>query len=98
MQDAHDPYGALKLPDYRKLLGGAVVGSLGAEMLHIAVGWELYLRTDSALALGLAGLAQFTPVLLLALPAGHIADRYSRKVLLMAAQAILGSAAVGLAV
>jgi MFS family permease len=98
MQDAHDPYGALKLPDYRKLLGGAVLGSLGAEMLHISVGWELYLRTDSALALGLAGLAQFTPVLLLALPAGHLADRYSRKHLLIAAQAILCCAALGLAV
>jgi MFS family permease len=98
MEDAHDPYGALKLPDYRKLLGGAVTGSLGAEMLHIAVGWELYLRTDSALALGLAGLAQFTPVLLLALPAGHLADRYSRKWLLIAAQTILGCAAVNLAV
>jgi MFS family permease len=45
----------------------------------VAVGWQIYALTHSALDLGLAGLAQFLPSALLMLPAGHVADRYSRK-------------------
>lgn len=97
MPDGHDAYAALRMPDYRRLLGGAVLASFGTEMLHVAVLWELYLRTDSALALGMVGLVQFVPVLLLALPAGHAADRFSRKHLLMAAQAVMVVAASSLA-
>jgi len=97
MAETHDAYAALRLPDYRRLLSGAVLASLGAEMLHVAIGWELYQRTNDAMALAYAGLAQFLPVLLLALPAGSAADRFSRKHLLVAAQALLALAAVGLA-
>src|SRR5687768_8157908 len=97
MLQAHDPYGALRHRDYRRLLAGSVLGSVGAEMLAIAVGWELYERTNSKLALGYTGLAQFLPVLLLSLPAGQAADRFSRKYLLAGAQLLLATAAVGLA-
>ncbi len=83
---AHDPYAALRHRDYRHLLSGGVLSSLGGEVQAVAVGWELYERTRSPAYLGLAGLAQFLPVLLLALPAGHVADRYSRKVVLQCAQ------------
>jgi MFS family permease len=44
-------------------------------MLTVALGWELYNRTGSALVLGGVGLAQIVPIILLSLPAGHIADR-----------------------
>jgi hypothetical protein len=43
-------------------------------MVGVAVGWELYERTRNPLALGLVGLVEIVPVLLLALPAGHMAD------------------------
>ena len=75
----HDPYAALRLGDYRRFLLGGILASAGAEMQGVAVGWELYERTGSATALGLVGLAMVLPVLLLAIPAGHAADRYSRK-------------------
>jgi MFS family permease len=93
----HDPYAALRSPDYSYLLAGNLLASVGTEMQSVAVGWELYQRTDSATALGLVGLVQFLPVLLLSLPAGHAADRYSRKRLLAAGQALMALASLGLA-
>ncbi|HZT81084.1 MAG TPA: MFS transporter [Gemmataceae bacterium] len=97
MAGDHDPYAALRLRDYRCLLAGAVLSSVGAGVLTVAVGWELYQRTGEPFALGLAGLVQFLPVLLLSLPAGHAVDRYSRKHLLHLAQGLTALAAVGLA-
>ncbi len=93
----HDPYAALRNRDYRCFLGGCVLASIGAEIQAVAVGWELYQRTGSAAALGLTGLAQFLPVLLLSLPAGQAADRYSRKILLQGAMATMALASLGLA-
>ena len=55
-------------------------------MLQVALGWELYERTGSALALGLVGLATALPVVILALPAGDLADRMDRKRILVWAQ------------
>jgi MFS family permease len=48
------------------------------------VGWELYERTQSALALGLVGLTQMAPMVVLTLPAGHVADNYHRKRIVVA--------------
>ena len=97
MDEAHDPYAALRHRDYLLLLTGSLLASMGGEMQSVAVGWELYQRTNSATALGLVGLVQFLPVLLLSLPAGHAADRYSRKRLLAAGQALMALASLGLA-
>ncbi len=74
-----DPYAALRYLDFRLLLAGRFISSLGSQMLSFAVGWELWLRTHNALALGLVGLVQVTPVILLSLPAGHVADQHNRK-------------------
>jgi MFS family permease len=52
-------------------------------MLQVALGWELYERTGSAFALGLVGLATALPVVILALPAGDLADRMDRKRILV---------------
>jgi MFS family permease len=93
----HDPYAALRVADYRRLLGVVVLAGLGAEMQAVAVGWELYQRTGSAAALGLTGLAQFLPVLLLSLPAGHVVDRHNRKVVLLLALGLSTLASLGLA-
>jgi MFS family permease len=97
MTQAHDPYSALRYRDYRCLLAGSVLASIGGEALAVAVGWELYERTNSKAVLGLTGLAQFLPVLLLALPAGQAVDRYNRKLLLQLAQVTIALAALGLA-
>lgn len=93
----HDPYGAMRYRDYRLLLIGSFVGGFGQQMLSIALGWELYNRTRSALVLGGIGLAQVIPLILLTLPAGHVADRYNRRYVVMAAQAVLALGSLGLA-
>jgi len=98
MADEHDPYAALRYPDYRRLLAGNLLASLATTMQATAVGWEVYDRTHADAALGYIGLAQFLPVLLLSLPAGQAADRYSRKGLLVAALGLAALASCGLAV
>src|ERR1700722_15665994 len=64
MANEHDPYRALRHRDYRLLLGAGILSSIGGEIQAVAVGWELYARTQDPAALGLAGLLQFLPVLL----------------------------------
>jgi MFS family permease len=59
----------------------------GLEMQSVAVGWQVYEITRSPLDLGLVGLAQFLPNILLFLLAGHTADRFSRKKVLLVCQA-----------
>lgn len=56
---------------------------MGTRIQSIAIGWEMYQRTGEALSLGLVGLVQALPVMLLALPAGYLADIMSRRRLVM---------------
>jgi MFS family permease len=93
----HDPYAALRLPDYRRLMLACVATSFGNEIQAVAVGWELYERTHSAAVLSLIGLVLIIPVYLLALPAGHAADRHSRIHIFVIAQVLLCFATLGLA-
>jgi MFS family permease len=95
--NAHDHYQALRFRDFRFLLIDDVVRSLGGQMLHVAIGWEMYNRTNSALALGLIGLAQLVPLLVLAPLTGHIADRYNRKHVVILAQCVGMLTALGFA-
>ena len=73
------PYAILRNRDFSLYLIARLIAALGQQMLTVAVGWELYERTHSPLALGLVGLTQMVPMLLLILPAGHVADNYQRK-------------------
>src|SRR5206468_8908143 len=76
---AHDPYAAFRFGDFVRFTGGNLLSITGRLMLAVAVEWELYARTHSATALGLVGLVIAVPVVTLSLPAGHLADRFSRK-------------------
>ena len=53
-------------------------GTMANQMLMVAVAWQMYDITSSAWDLGLVGLFQFVPALLMTLPAGHVADRLHR--------------------
>src|SRR5262245_9685874 len=66
-------------------------------MFGVAIGWQLYDRTNSAMALGLVGLVQVIPVVLLALPAGHLVDRKNRRDVAILANLVLGLCGLGLA-
>jgi MFS family permease len=72
--------------------------SFGFQMLSVAIGWQVYAITGSALDLGLIGLVQFVPSLVLALPAGHVADRYERRRVVLIAQIVVLFAIAMLAV
>jgi len=65
-------------------------------MLTIAIGWELYERTGSAMALGFVGLSQFLPMVLMTLPAGHVADNHDRRKVMLVMQVVMTTASLGL--
>ena len=64
----NDPYAPFRLREYRFYLFGYLAVNMGANMQSVAVGWELYERTGSAMALAWVGLVQAIPIMLLALP------------------------------
>jgi MFS family permease len=84
-----DPFAALRFRDFRLLISGRFAAQLGEMMVSVAVGWELYERTQDELALGLVGLVQIIPVLLLSVPGGYIADRFNRKQIALVSQVVL---------
>ncbi len=96
MSDTHDPYQALRFSGFRLLLIGIFIAGLGEKMIDVAIGWELYERTGSALVLGGVGLALVIPVILLSLPAGHIIDRFNRKYIVIISQIVLALVSLGL--
>ena len=75
----HDPFAAMRFRDYRLFTIGRVVLFTGGQMQTVALGWELYERTNSAMALGGIGLAQVLPMIALTLITGHVADKSDRK-------------------
>jgi MFS family permease len=78
--------------DYRLLMGGQVVSLAGSELTLVAIMFQTFQLTESSLAVGLLGVAEFVPILVLALVGGALADAFDRRRLVMLAEA--GSAVV----
>jgi MFS family permease len=93
----HDPYAALRFRDFRLLFMGQFISALGNQMLSFAIVWELWLRTHNELALGLVGLVQVIPIIVFSLLAGHVADQYDRKRIVLITQILLAMCSGGLA-
>ncbi|GBQ99109.1 MFS transporter [Asaia lannensis] len=72
----------------RPFLAGRTLSALSSQVLAVAVAWQTYALTHSVTALGLIGLAQFLPMLVLVFISGHVADRYNRKRIVQICQAI----------
>ena len=94
---AHDPYAAFRFGGFSLFTAGNLLSITGRLMLAVAVEWELYARTHSATALGLVGLVIAVPVVTLSLPAGHLADRFSRRRIILVAQIFSALTSVALA-
>src|SRR6266567_3590951 len=94
---AHDPYAAFRFGDFSLFTAGNLLSITGRLMLAVAVEWEVYARTHSATALGLVGLAIAVPVVTLSLPAGHLADRFSRKRIILWSQVFSALTSLALA-
>jgi MFS family permease len=97
MERLPGPYAILRNRDFLFYLTGRFIASFGQQMLAVAVGWEIYERTGSSLALGLVGLTSFLPMVVMTLPAGHVADTRERKKVIVAMQAVLAATSLGLA-
>ena len=65
-----------------------LASSMGYQMLALVISWQVYQLTNSALDLGLVGLIQFAPAVVLTLLIGHAADRYDRRAIIRAAQGV----------
>jgi MFS family permease len=91
-----DAYAAFRSRDYRLLFAGLFLSNFGSQMLSLAISWDLYTQTRSALVLGNVGFVQVAPFLLFALLAGHVADRYDRRRTLVLTQIVALVAAVPL--
>ncbi|HZV64014.1 MAG TPA: MFS transporter, partial [Telluria sp.] len=72
-------FSVLRNKNYTLYLAARILGTLAVQMQSVAVGWQVYQITGSLFDLGLIGLAQFAPFLVLILLAGHTADRYNRR-------------------
>ncbi|CAN5395113.1 MFS transporter [soil metagenome] len=96
--DGNDAYAALRFRDFRLLVAASFLVSFAQAVLSVIVGWEIYERTDSALALGLVGLVQIVPNVALAIPAGQYVDRHDRKRIAVAATGLVALSAVALAI
>ena len=73
------PVRLLSHPGLALLLLSRGGSSLGYQMQAVAVGWQIYELTHRVFSLGLLGLAQFAPMVLLIFAAGHVADRFDRR-------------------
>ena len=93
----HDSYAAFRVSSFRRYFIGNLVMILGLQMQKVAIGWEIYERTHSAVHLGYVGLVQYLPQLCLVVITGHVTDKYNRKFVLMAALLFNALAAIGLA-
>jgi len=89
-------YAVLRNANFTRYLIGRFVASLGQQMLVVAIDWELYQRMHSALPLALVGLSVMLPMILFTVPAGHFADTFNRKKIILVTTLVLMVVSVGL--
>jgi len=79
----HDPFDSLRIKDFRLFLSAKFLFTVATQMQAIIASWLIYEKTKDPFSLGLIGLAEAIPALSLALPGGLIADRFSRKKIML---------------
>jgi len=100
----HDPYAALRLPAYRLYGSGWIISTIGQQIQTVAIEWDIYNRTAShnygihpLTAMALVGLVLAVPVIVLAIPAGMMADRYDRRRIIQGSAVVSAIASLALA-
>ncbi len=94
MADETQAAGALLVfrgPSYTRFWFARICSNVSYQMAAVAVGWQIYALTRSTFALGMVGLVQFLPILLLTLVVGPVADRFHRKTIISICQIVEGS-------
>jgi MFS family permease len=85
----HDPYAALRLPDFRRYVTARALFSVATQIQGVVVSWQIFKLTNDPLALGLIGLAEAIPSITVSLYAGHVADSVRRKRIVVPAVLVL---------
>lgn len=82
-QVTNDPFAAVKVPEYKVLILGRFFFIMGLRMMGTLVGWWIYELTNDPFAIGLIGLSEVIPALLMALYSGHVVDISEKRKLLL---------------
>ncbi len=88
LQPKHDPFQALRQPRFVLYTSSRIASAVGNTMLQAILLWHVWQLTDSALSLGILGMARFLPALGVSMLGGAVADRYNRRNIILAAQTI----------
>ena len=94
--EKRDAYAALRVPDFRRYFSMRLLLTLSIQIMSVSVGYFIYDVTGDPLKLGLAGLAEAIPAISVSLWAGHIADKYSRRNILVACLSLFLVCAISL--
>ena len=81
--DSKDAYAAIKIADFRRFVYSRFLFSLAVQMQSVIIGWQIYHLTHDAFSLGMMGLTEAVPFLLVSLFAGHLADIKNRKTIII---------------
>ncbi len=92
----HDPYQALRYPEYRWFLFGNLAGTLAMQIQSTVLGWQVYALTKDPLAIAFVGLSEALPFLMLTLYGGYIADHHERRRICFISQVALVGCALWL--
>jgi MFS family permease len=90
------PGSALQFRDFRRFALAMLLSTVAMQMASVAIGWQVYALTGSALSLGYVGLAQFAPAILLSFATGQASDRFERRHVLVVCHSLLALSALGL--
>ena len=82
-ENKHDAYAVLKIKEFRSFITARFILTIAIQMQSVIVGWQIYEYTKDALSLGMIGLAEAVPFLLVALFAGHVADHFDRRKIIL---------------
>lgn len=88
----------LRQPAFVRFWAARACSTVAFQITAVLVGWQVFALTNSTFQLGLVGLMQFVPMLLFTIPAGHVADRYDRRLVVRLCQSVEALAAATLAV
>jgi MFS family permease len=82
-KDKHDPFAVLRIKEFNFFLANRFFMTLGIQMQSVIVGWQVYDLTHDVLALGMIGLTEAIPFIIISLFSGHIADSFNRKYIIL---------------
>ncbi|MEN7528862.1 MFS transporter [Cupriavidus sp. 2SB] len=97
-QPANEPDNVFRDPAFRHFWFARLCTTIGYQIFTVAVGWQMYALTNDAFMLGMVGLVQFLPSIVLLLMSGHVADRFDRRIIVRTCQMLEAVIAIAMAV